>query len=116
MTERDNSGALFVNENRQNDRQPTHRGEAVVDGQQYCIAGWTRESKNGRHYLSLSFERQVARIESDGSLTIEMEDTLARTRGMLAAKPVEPDVPIDTEGLPDAMDPLAQRFGDAPPF
>ena len=53
---RNNSGAIFRNDRKE---KPTHadmNGECVIEGREYYISGWTRESKNGRKYLSLAFK------------------------------------------------------------
>jgi len=49
MTEYDNtnSGALFKNENKTNERQPNLRGSLNVDGTEYWVSGWTKTIKNG---------------------------------------------------------------------
>ena len=42
-----NSGALFKNDRRTNDRQPNLRGTVNVEGVEYWVSAWTREVKSG---------------------------------------------------------------------
>jgi hypothetical protein len=60
MTQYDetNKGALFRNERRENDRQPTHTGPLNVEGVEYWISAWTKESKAGKKFFSLSVKRK----------------------------------------------------------
>jgi uncharacterized protein (DUF736 family) len=56
MKEYDNTnrGALFKNERRKTDKHPEYTGEIDVEGVAYRVAGWVRESKQGRKFLSLA--------------------------------------------------------------
>ena len=48
-------GALFrvPDDEKKNDRWPDFRGDLTVEGRKWKLAGWTKEDKNGRKYLSL---------------------------------------------------------------
>ena len=52
--EKDNDGALFINDKRPTDNHPHFRGKVVVNGVKMQISGWKKESKNGLKYISLS--------------------------------------------------------------
>ena len=52
---KDNSGALFREENKQSDKHPDYKGNCLVSGQKMYIAAWINESKGGKKYMSLSF-------------------------------------------------------------
>lgn len=52
--QRDNSAFIFKNDDRRNDRQPTHRGQAKVDGNEYWLSCWVKEGKRGK-FFSCSF-------------------------------------------------------------
>ena len=54
--QRDNSGVLFKNENREKDTHPNARGKAMIDGVMYYVDAWTKESTKGK-FQSLSFKR-----------------------------------------------------------
>ena len=51
---KDNTGALFPNKEKTSEKHPTHRGDCLIDGTEYWVAGWVKESK-GQRYMSLSF-------------------------------------------------------------
>ena len=56
MTDFDNTnkGVLFRETDKESDKHPDMTGKINVDGKEYRLAGWTRESKNGKRFLSLS--------------------------------------------------------------
>ena len=49
-----NSGALFKNDKKGNDKAPDYRGELKVAGELHEIAAWLKVSKSGTKYMSLS--------------------------------------------------------------
>jgi hypothetical protein len=57
---RDNSGALFANKRRENDRQPTHTGQCVIDGKPYWMDAWVKDGRDGR-FFSIAFKPKLAR-------------------------------------------------------
>src|SRR2546423_15010778 len=48
-----NSGALFKEIQKKSDKAPDYSGMLTVDGKEYRLAGWKRESKRGVRFLSL---------------------------------------------------------------
>jgi uncharacterized protein (DUF736 family) len=59
--QRDNSGALFREANRPNERSPEYTGTVVVNGKPMRIAAWVKETKDGKKFFSLSFSEPRAR-------------------------------------------------------
>ena len=57
-----NKGALFVNERKENGKQPDYTGKINIDGVEKKLAGWKKESKSGKTFLSLS----ISDFKSDG--------------------------------------------------
>lgn len=53
-----NSGALFANDRRQNENQPNAKGSVNIDGVEYWVSAWTKTSKAGQKFQSLSFTRK----------------------------------------------------------
>jgi len=49
-----NRGVLFRNDRKENDTQPDMTGKVDVEGKEYRLAGWTKESKAGKKFLSLA--------------------------------------------------------------
>ena len=48
MEKRDNSGVLFKNDKKENDRAPEYKGNIMVDGQEYWLSAWIKEGKTGK--------------------------------------------------------------------
>jgi len=52
-----NSGVLFTNDQGGNPKRPSLRGSLNVEGKEYNISGWKKESKkDGKPFLSLKIE------------------------------------------------------------
>ena len=49
-----NRGALFKNDKREHDKQPTMKGSINVAGVEYWLSAWTNVSQKGDKYISLS--------------------------------------------------------------
>jgi uncharacterized protein (DUF736 family) len=49
-----NSGALFKNKDKANDKHPDYRGNLNAGGVEYYVASWLKTSKAGEKYMSLS--------------------------------------------------------------
>ena len=48
MEQRNNSGVLFVNDKKENERAPQYKGNINVDGKDYWISAWIKEGKSGK--------------------------------------------------------------------
>ena len=59
-TDRNNSGTLARNDRKATDRHPDIRGQCVIDGRAYWIAGWKRENAGGVFY-SLAFTPKASK-------------------------------------------------------
>lgn len=57
MSEYDNNlrGALFKNNKRTEERQPEYTGNCEIDGKEYWVSAWVRESKNGTKFFSMAY-------------------------------------------------------------
>lgn len=56
MESKNNSGALFKNDNKTKETQPDYKGNAIINGQQKQISAWINTSAKGLKYMSLTFE------------------------------------------------------------
>ena len=45
---RDNSGVLFRNDKRENEKAPNYKGNITVDGKDYWLSAWIKEGKSGK--------------------------------------------------------------------
>ena len=53
-----NRGAIFANDRKERDTQPDRTGSINVEGVEYFIDGWLKESRDGKKFLSLSVKRK----------------------------------------------------------
>src|SRR5262245_63158057 len=75
--QKDNSGSIFVNDNKTQDTHPDRSGSAKIDGMDYWVNGWLRKTKGGEPYLSLSFRRKDAATSSGGGkVRGDMDDAI----------------------------------------
>lgn len=54
--QRDNTGALFANDQKGNENAPRYKGSCTIDGKKLFVSCWIKKSKAGKTYMSLSFE------------------------------------------------------------
>ena len=54
--QKNNSGSLFRNDKKLTEKQPDYNGTVKVDGKDYKLAAWIKESKSGQKYFSLSLQ------------------------------------------------------------
>ena len=57
---KDNSGALFKEEEKKSDKHPDYKGNCLVNGQKMYIAAWVNTAESGKRYMSLSFSEPSA--------------------------------------------------------
>ena len=59
MSQYDNNltGVLFVNDKQGNEKRPDWKGSAEIDGVNYWVSGWARESARGP-LISLKLEKK----------------------------------------------------------
>lgn len=68
--QKNNSGSLFRNDKKQTEKQPDYNGTVRVDGKDYKLAAWIKESKSGQKYFSLSLqEANVVPSDNTSSAT-----------------------------------------------
>lgn len=53
--QRDMSGSLFRNDKKESEKHPNMTGSALIDGVEYYVSGWTKESAKGK-WISLAFK------------------------------------------------------------
>ena len=63
---RELSGQLFKNSKREEgSSQPNARGECRINGELWEISAWTKDTKNGGKWQSLSFKKKEERSGND---------------------------------------------------
>ena len=53
---KENTGSLFTNDKKKDDKHPDYTGKAMIGGKLMNIASWINESKSGKKYMSLKFD------------------------------------------------------------
>jgi hypothetical protein len=56
--QKDNSGSLFQNKEKRSENFPDYSGSVRIEGADWWISGWKKQSKDGTTYLSLSVKRK----------------------------------------------------------
>jgi hypothetical protein len=59
FTQRDNTGTLFKNDRRTEDKHPNAKGKALIGGVWYWMSAWTKQGNEGP-FQSLAFEEMTA--------------------------------------------------------
>lgn len=63
-----NRGAIFQNDQKVRDAQPDWSGPLNFEGTELRLAGWIREDRNGRPYISLKVERMTEAKEKTSAV------------------------------------------------
>jgi uncharacterized protein (DUF736 family) len=58
MNQKDNQGALFLNDKREKETQPNLKGSVMIKGVEYFVSAWNNTSKSGLKYISLAFQEK----------------------------------------------------------
>ena len=64
--QRDNSGSLFKNDKKTDEKHPDYKGQAMVGGEEFWLSAWIKEGKSGK-FMSLALtpkEEQAATSKS----------------------------------------------------
>lgn len=59
-----NQGAIFKNDKKTSDKAPEYKGKINVDGKEYSIALWVRDSQSGMKYFSVKIEEPYQKAEA----------------------------------------------------
>lgn len=53
---KDNSGRLFKNEEKKNERGPDYSGTCLINGEEMFMDAWIKTAESGRKWMSFSFK------------------------------------------------------------
>lgn len=76
--QKDNSGALFKNERKEQDTHADYNGNVRVDGHDYWINAWVKEGAKGK-FFSLSLKRKDGTAARPESFTPPVKKVVERT-------------------------------------
>ena len=74
-----NRGALFANKEKRGENDPNARGTLNVGGVEYWVSAWTKTSKAGDRYQSLSVtpkDEKKAKAEKPAEVPFEDDQSL----------------------------------------
>lgn len=71
MESKNNSGALFKNDNKTKETQPDYQGNAIINGEPKQISAWINTSAKGLKYMSLTFQEPREKNEVKTGVKIE---------------------------------------------
>jgi uncharacterized protein (DUF736 family) len=76
--QKEGSGALFKNQEKQSDNHPDYRGNIRINGQDMWLSAWIKTSKSGTKYMSLSAQpkEKKAAPPARGVLTEPFDDDI----------------------------------------
>jgi uncharacterized protein (DUF736 family) len=63
METRNNSGAIFKNDNKKAENQPDYKGKVLVNGKDMEVALWLKTSAKGVKFFSVSFSEPFVKTE-----------------------------------------------------
>lgn len=49
------SGSIFENDKKTEESQPDFRGSCLINGVEFWLSAWRRESRDGKKYIGLQF-------------------------------------------------------------
>lgn len=64
--QKDMTGSLFKNTDKQSDNHPDYNGSIMVDGKPFWLNAWLKTAKNGTKYMSLSLKPKEKRAQQGG--------------------------------------------------
>lgn len=59
--QKEGSGALFKNRDKETENQADYNGNILIDGQEYWLSAWIKESKKGLKYFSVQANPKQAK-------------------------------------------------------
>ena len=65
MENKTNTGAIFKNDKKTNEKQPDYRGKVNVNGKEMEVALWVKQGKNGSFFSAAFSEPHVAPVSNE---------------------------------------------------
>ena len=75
MEQKNNTGAIFKNDKKTAENQPDYRGKMMVDGKEWEISLWVRESAAGNKYMSAAIKEPYVKTDESAPVTPKKDDS-----------------------------------------
>lgn len=85
--QRELSGSVFVNDDKQKETHPDFKGSALIDGKAYWVSGWKKKTGAGKTWLSLAFKAK------DGAQS-EVPNPKEKPGSVSVSPPIDDDLPF----------------------
>jgi hypothetical protein len=73
MEKRDNSGVLFKNDKKEQEKHPDYKGSIMVDGNEYWLSAWIKEGKSGK-FMGLALSPKDGQPPATKSTLSDLKD------------------------------------------
>ena len=70
---RDNSGVLFTNDKKDNERAPHYKGSIMVNGVDYWLSAWVKQGKSGK-FMGLAVSPKDTQQQAPKPASKRVED------------------------------------------
>ena len=71
---RDNSGVLFKNDKKEQEKHPDYKGSIMVDGTEYWLSAWIKDGKSGK-FMGLAVSPKDAQPPASKPMPKNLEDS-----------------------------------------
>jgi uncharacterized protein (DUF736 family) len=73
METKNNSGAIFKNDNKKSENHPDYKGKVNVNGKDMEVALWLKESAKGTKFFSCSFSEPYIKTDEPQIRVTELD-------------------------------------------
>jgi hypothetical protein len=70
---RDNSGVLFKNDKKEQEKHPDYKGSIMVDGNEYWLSAWIKDGKTGK-FMGLAVSPKDGQPPATKSMPSDLKD------------------------------------------
>ncbi len=77
MERKNNTAALFKEEEKKNEKGPDYTGMGLIEGKELRLAAWINEAKNsGKKYLSIAFSEPMVQEAKQAKASVDDDDDI----------------------------------------